>query len=72
MLKPLSFPECKSLLHYYHIRPPSTIKKTRDMALFLFLTKLCEYDKTKISGLLHSNKHYKNYRKTYKKIGLIF
>jgi len=42
------------------------------MALFLFLTKLCEYDKTKISGLLHSNKHYKNYRKTYKKIGLIF
>ena len=41
------------------------------MALFLFLTKLCDYDKTKISGLLHSNKHYKNYRKTYKNMVIL-
>jgi hypothetical protein len=41
------------------------------MALFLFLTKLCDYDKTKISGLLHSNKHYKNYRKTYKNMAIL-
>ena len=72
MLKPLSFPECKSLLQYYHVRLPSTIKKTRDIALFLFLTKLCDYDKTKIYGLLHSNKHYKNYRRTSKNTALLF